>query len=152
MDRLTKWLDEGRSVDVIYFDFSKAFDKVCHRRLGVKMEAAGIRGKLKAWICDWLQGRRQKVVVEEMESGWEEVLSSVPQGSVLRGTLFKLFVNDIDDGVEAFTQKFSDDTKMAKVVESEDDVKGLQRDIDAMMEWAQTWKMDFNVGKIDNTE
>ena len=99
MDRLTKWLDEGRSVDVIYFDFSKAFDKVCHRRLGVKMEAAGIKGKLKAWICDWLQGRRQKVVVEGAESGWEEVLSGVPQGSVLSGTLFKLFVNDIDDGV-----------------------------------------------------
>ena len=50
MDRLTRWVNEGRSVDVIYFNFSKAFDKVCHKRLAVKMEAAGVRGKVKEWI------------------------------------------------------------------------------------------------------
>ena len=87
------------------------------------------------------------MVVEGAESGWEEVLSSVPQGSVLSGTLFKLFVNDIDDGVGAFTRKFADDTKMAKVVESEEDVLALQNDIDTMMEWAKTWEMVFNVSK-----
>ena len=59
MDQVTKWVDDGKSVDVIYFDFSKAFDKVCHRRLAVKMEAEGIRGKVKVWICEWLSGRRQ---------------------------------------------------------------------------------------------
>ena len=132
---------------MVYFDFSKAFDKVSHSGLEIKLEAAGVEGKVKSWICEWLRGRRQKVVVEGKESGWEDVRSSVPQGSVLSGTLFKLFVNDIDDGVEFFTRKFADDTKMARVVEEEEDAAALQRDIDAMMKWAKTWGMVFNVEK-----
>ena len=64
-------------------------------------------------FSEWLRGRRQRVVVEGKESGWEDVRSSVPQGSVLSGTLFKLFVNDIDDGVESFTRNFADNKKMA---------------------------------------
>ena len=134
-------------MDVIYFDFSKAFDKVCHKRLAVKMEAAGVREKVKEWICEWLRGRRQKVVVEGVESGWEEVKSSVPQGTVLGGVLFNLYINDIDDGIESFVRKFADDTKMARVVEEEDDAVALQGDIDAMMEWARKWEMKFNLDK-----
>ena len=147
MDKVTKWVDDGKCVDVIYFDFSKAFDKVCHRRLAVKMEAAGIRGKVKEWICEWLNGRRQKVVVEGMESSWEDVLSSVPQGTVLGGILFSLYVNDIDEGVLAFLRKFVDDTKMASIIENEEDAMALQRDIDTMVEWSRKWAMVFNVGK-----
>ena len=66
MDHVTRGQDEGKSVDIVYFDFSKAFDKVCHSRLAVKMEAAGIRGKVKDWVCEWLRGRRQKVGVDGM--------------------------------------------------------------------------------------
>ena len=137
LDKLTSWLDEGKSVDVIYFDFSKAFDKVCHKRLAVKMEAVGIKGKVKAWVCEWLRGRRQKVVVDGVESGWEEVGSSVPQGTVLGGVLFILYINDIDEVIRAFMRKFADDTKIAKIVESEGDAKELQKDIDKMMRWAK---------------
>ena len=147
MDQLTKWVDEGRSVDVVYFDFSKAFDKVCHKRLAVKLEAAGVQGKVKEWICEWLRGRRQKVVVEGAESGWEDVKSSVPQGTVLGGVLFNLYVNDIDVGIESFVRKFANDTKMARIVEEDDDALALQRDIDGMMEWARKWEMKFNVDK-----
>ena len=147
MDHVTKWLDEGKSVDVIYFDFSKAFDKVCHKRLAVKMEAAGIRGKVKEWVCEWLRGRRQKVVVDGMESDWEDVVSGVPQGSVLGGTLFVLYVNDIDEGLGSFSRKFADDTKCARVVETVEDAEALQRDIDVMVDWARKWEMQFNVAK-----
>ena len=87
------------------------------------------------------------MVVEGVESGWEEVKSSVPQGTVLGGVLFNLYINDIDDGIESFVQKFADDTKMARVVEEEDDALALQRDIDAMMEWARKWEMEFNLDK-----
>ena len=111
------------------------------------MEAVGIRGKVKAWICEWLRGRRQKVVVDDAESGWEEVLSSVPQGTVLGGVLFILYIHDIDDVVRAFMRKFADDTKVAKIVESEEDAKELQKDIDEMMRWAKEWEMVFNVEK-----
>ena len=74
------------------------------------------------------------MVVEGAESGWEEVKSSVPQGTVLGGVLFNLYVNDIEDGIESFVRKFADDTKMARIVEEREDALALQRDIDAMME------------------
>ena len=147
MDHVTRWLDEGKSVDIVYFDFSKAFDKVCHSRLAVKMEAAGIRGKVKDWVCEWLRGRRQKVVVDGMESDWEDVGSGVPQGTVLGGTLFILFVNDIDEGLGSFSRKFADDTKCARVVETVEEAEAFQRDIDVMIDWARKWEMQFNVAK-----
>ena len=86
-------------------------------------------------------------MVEGKESGWENVASSVPQGTVLGGILFNLYVNDIDAEIESFTRKFADDTKMARVVEEENDVRALQGDIDKMMEWARIWEMEFNVAK-----
>ena len=52
-----------------------------------KLEMAGIVGKVKAWIADWLSGRKQRVKVEGSFSEWIDVLSSVVQGSVLGGTL-----------------------------------------------------------------
>ena len=87
------------------------------------------------------------MVVDGMESDWELVGSSVPQGTVLGGILFILFVNDIDVDVVAFLRKFADDTKIAKVVETENDAVALQRDVDTLVEWARKWEMTFNVEK-----
>ena len=54
-------IDERKPVDVIYLDFTKAFDKVPHKRLANKLEACGIRGQVLTWIKSWLSGRRQQV-------------------------------------------------------------------------------------------
>ena len=70
-------------MDVIYLDFWKAFDKVPHKRLMVKVKAHGIEGKIWGGINDWLNGRKQRVTLNGRESDWIDVLSGVPQGSVL---------------------------------------------------------------------
>lgn len=144
---LTKWLDEGSPFDVFYLDFARAFDKVDHRRLMIKVEAFGIHGKLLEWIGEWLRGRRQKVVVEGEESDWAGVVSSVVQGSVLGPLLFLIFINDIDEETRAFLRKFADDTKGAMVVKEEEDAREMQQEINRMVEWASTWRMEFNVDK-----
>jgi hypothetical protein len=82
MDKLSELLDEGKPVDVVYLDFSKAFDKISHSKLLIKLEAHGIGGKVKTWIQNWLTGRSQFVSVNGANSGVEIVTSSVPQGSV----------------------------------------------------------------------
>ena len=64
MEEVTKELDNGNSVDVVYLDFAKAFDKVPHKRLLSKLEAHGVTGKILRWIESWLSNRRQKVSVE----------------------------------------------------------------------------------------
>ena len=139
-------------------DFAKAFDKVCHRRLLVKLEECGILGKALSWIEDWLSGRRQQVRVEGEYSSWEDVISSVLQGSVLGGLFFNIFVDDVDDLDEeedvaedesslTASGKFADDTKVARVIEKQEDVDRMQRIINGLSKWAKKWAMSFNASK-----
>ena len=148
LNETTKWLDEGRAFDILYLDFEKAFDKVCHERLMTKLEAKGVNGKAKAWLRDWLSGRKQQVRVDGETSGWIEVVSSVVQGSVLGGTLFTVFVDDLVRIIlEALIKLFADDTKIAQIVESEEEARRMQSIIDELVKWTKEWGMSFNVQK-----
>ena len=110
LEEITKWIDEGSTVD-IYLDFQKAFDKVPHQRLLLKLKAYCIRDGIIDWIEQWLIDRRQCIVVDGEVSNWKSVLSGVPQGSVLGPLLFLIYINDLDDSITSNVLKFVDDTK-----------------------------------------
>jgi hypothetical protein len=144
LEKLTSMVDSGQDVDVVYLDFSKAFDKVPIRRLLQKCEGLGISGKVLHWVGEWLTGRQQRVVINGEASSWEV------QGSVLGPCLFLMYINDIDGGVEdlgGFLSKFADDTKWAKMVMGEQDRDEFQRGLDKLMHWADIWQMEFNKDK-----
>jgi hypothetical protein len=149
LEKVTAAMDNGDSVDVIYLDFAKAFDTVLHERLKKKLKAHGIDGKLLAWIAAWLDGRRQRVILNGCKSTWEQVLSGVPQGSVLGPLLFLIFINDLDAaaGIAEWILKFADDTKAARVINSEEDRQSLQVALDGLVNWSATWGMRFNIKK-----
>jgi len=147
LDKVTRAADEGHDVDAIYLDFAKAFDKVPHQRLLVKLRNLGIGGSLLSWIKDWLDGRRQRVYVGGRGSGWRRVTSGVPQGSVLGPLLFLVFINDLDEGVMNSVLKFADDTKVFGIGENEVQHQQLQKDLCTIVEWSRTWQMEFNIDK-----
>ena len=58
LEEITKWVDDGSSVDVIYLDFQKPFDKVTHQRLILKLKSHGMGNSIMNWIEPWLTDRR----------------------------------------------------------------------------------------------
>ncbi len=147
LDVWTKLLDEGNTVDVIYLDFAKAFDKVPHKRLIIKCEAFGIKGKLLKWIETFLTGRRQRVSVNGTKSSWLDVTSGVPQGSMIGPILFVMFINDMPDGISNFVSLFADDTKLFGKSSNSSDVDSIQRDLQKLQNWSETWDLRFNETK-----
>ena len=150
LEKLTSMVDSGLSLDVVYLDFSKAFDKVPIQRLLRKIQGLGIRGRLLAWMEEWLTGRQQRVVINGKASNWENIKSGVVQGSVLGPCLFLMYINDIDAGVEdlgGFVSKFADDSKWARKVMGEEDKEQFQQGLDQLMDWSSKWQMSFNKDK-----
>jgi len=96
-DGMTGWVDEGRAVDVVNLNFSKAFDTASHNILLGKLRKCALDEWSVRWVENWLNGRTQRVVISSAESGWRPVSSGVPQGSVLRAALFSLFINELDE-------------------------------------------------------
>ena len=147
IDLWTEILDQGGAIDSVYLDFAKAFDSVPHERLLVKLASYGIGGHVLQWIRQFLTGRRQRVAVAGDFSTWIEVLSGVPQGSVLGPTLFVCFINDMPDVVESFVYMHADDSKIFRKVNFVYEAESLQRDLDSLQDWESKWQLRFNVDK-----
>ena len=137
----------GGQTDLVIMDFSKAFDKVGHKRLIKKIDYYGIRGKTRDWIEAFLSNRTQRVVVKGGQSDEVNVQSGVPQGSVLGPCLFLLYINDLPDQLSSTVRLFADDTLLYLAVQTQGDADTLQRDLHTLEEWERKWLMEFNTDK-----
>ena len=137
-------LESGDPVDLIYLDFQKAFDKVVHERLLLKLQAYGITGQVYDIIRSFLTGRTMAVRVGDHISSWEPVISGVLQGSVLGPLLFILFISDMPEVTKFSTMLFADDSKIIGNAHSPD---VIQSDINRLSQWVDIWQMSFNTGK-----
>ena len=127
---------------MVYLDFSKAFDKVDHLLLLQKLRKLGVSGKLFDWMRSWLLGRRQCVRVGNSKSSWTEVISGVPQGSVLGPLMFLIFIGDLGEDMPDTTRstvlKYVDDTKLLAMSSSPEDVEVLQEELEVLYNWQKT--------------
>jgi len=116
IDTLAKALNDKEQVDSILLDFSKAFDKVCHRKLIIKMKHYGIGSNVLSWITDFLSNRSQCVVVRGKSSKRSPVISGVPQGTVLGPLLFLIYINDMPNEVKSKIALFADDAYLYRSI------------------------------------
>jgi hypothetical protein len=142
----TKALDEGYGLDIIYLDYRKAFDSVPHVRLIEKLKT-WIKGKLLVWIADFLKSRSMRVELRGVLSELIDVLSGVPQGSVLGPLLFFLYVNELPNWIKNNMRMFADDTKVWKTITEISDGVSLQEDLNRLSEWSERWMIQFNTEK-----
>jgi hypothetical protein len=150
---LHKWadpLDQGSSVDAIFLDFEKAFDRVPHRRLLIKLDLLGIRGPYAVWIRNFLQNRTFAVRVDGAVSKTKRVISGVPQGTVLGPLLFILFINDIVRKIHSNVVIYADDVMLSAPLYSTDSCILLQHDICLFQQWNSVWNLPFNISKCES--
>ena len=147
IDELSQNVENGEQTDVIILDFSKAFDMVPHKLLLHKLNCYGIRGQLLKWLENFLTKRKMKVVVDGQSSKDADVLSGVPQGTVLGPILFLVHINDLPERVSSCVRLFADDCLLYRVIRTIQDHIALQEDLKNLEKWAAEWGMKFNAVK-----
>ena len=150
----TKALDDGLQVDVVFLDFTKAFDRVSQDILLQKLCNFGISGSLLNWCKDYLTNREQRDVIEGLSSFWTVIPSGVPQGSLLGPLFFVIFISDLPDVVMAGNTiaLYADDCKTSRVINCSSDHQVFQSDLDNLYSWNQQNLMEFNVKKCNHQE
>ena len=140
-------LDEGVQTDACILDFSKAFDKVNHQKLLLKLANLGISFQVTAWIDAFLTDRVQRVAVDGVESEKAAVTSGVPQGSVLGPALFLFYINDLPDALNSTVRLFVEDTILYN---SAINHSTLQDDLNCLEKWESDWDMEFHPKKCQH--
>ena len=101
------------------------------------------------WCRDYLTERHQRVVVKGEASDWLTVISGVPKGSLLGPLFFIVYINDLPGVIskDSSIALFADDSKMYRVINTQEDLSTFQSDIDKILEWCKTNKMIINTKK-----
>ena len=144
-----KIIEKGENADILYLDFSKAFDKVDVGLLSHRLKQMGISGQVGKWLIDFLTDRVQNVVANGKKGPDSIVRSGVSQGTILGPILFLIIIQSLDDlELSSVIASFADDTKVLRKVNSLEDVEDMQADLDKLYEWETQNNMLFNISKF----
>ena len=149
--RICMSLDDHCITFLIFCDISKAFDRVWHSGLLLKLKAYGISGKLYEWFESYISNRKQSVFIGNEKSPLQLTNAGVPQGSVLGpllSCLFLLYVNDIADNLISLSRLFADDTSLSFTSASPYTIEDIMNsDLELLANWSKQWLVKFNPQK-----
>lgn len=134
-------LNNPRYTNVIFIDFSKAFDCVQHNRLMAKMASARLSNNPNSFLSF------QSVKLNNVISSPSPVKSGVPQGSVIGPLLFLVYINDNGSNITSSLRLFADDIVIYKGITKPNNIAILQSDLTKLLEWCRLWQMEMNVNK-----
>jgi len=144
----TEALDNQKDIRIVFCDISKAFDRVWHQGLLYKLKKIGISGALLNWFKNYLDNRKQHVVINGQYSSCSQIMAGVPQGSVLGPLLFLIYINDITNVIQSEVRLFADDTILYVYVDNPvESAKALNSDLENMTKWADQWLVKFSPPK-----
>ena len=151
-DYVTRFYDLGKAVDVIFFDYRKAFDLVNHSILISKLRCIGLGDRVVDWFWDFLSGRSMRVVLSGSSSSYRDVKSGVPQGSVVGPLLFLIYINHVVEGISAKFCLFADDLKLYLAfphdkLKFQDGCASMQRDINLLSARSSSWGLKFSASR-----
>ena len=148
---LQSFLDRAAEVRVVQLDFSAAFDRVNHSGLIYKLKSVGVGCPVLSVQEQFLSSRRHRVCVDGGVSGWSDVVSGVPQGSVLGPILFVMYTFDLSHVVDSQVYCYADDTTLVAPVQRPSlraaVGDGLNDDLAKVVDWCERWDMKLNPRK-----
>ena len=143
-------LDPGKEVRAVFYDISKAFDRVWHSGLLYKLQAAGVTGDALKLFRSYLSDRKQRTVLPSTVSEWTFIRAGVPQGSILGPLLFLAYINDIVRDINSNIRLFADDTSLFIIVDNPvTAADSLNTDLTKISQWAATGLVTFNPAKTE---
>ena len=149
-DDIIDALENNENIDIVMLDYSKAFDTINISILLQKLKLLGIGGNIAIWIANFLINRKQKVIVNKHSSQWSDVMSGVPQGTILAALFFLIYISDIGEDIQFSTlASYADDSKVRKRIKNQSDGDNLQKDINNVFNWTDKNLMKFNLTKFE---
>ena len=146
IEKCLKWLDDGDIVGMVLMDLSKAFDCLPYDLLVSKLEAYGFSMKCLRFVHSYLSGRKQRVKIGSTFTDWLDIVSGVPQGSVLGPLLFNIYVNDLIYFIQnTEICNFADDNTIYSCGTNLDGIIiDLEEDLYQALEWFESNRLAAN--------
>ena len=150
LDTLIRMHDDKIQTEIIYLDFSKAFDTVSHSKLLKVLSHVKLNKRIVSWIQNYLSSRTQTTLVDDRFSDMLPITSGVPQGSVLGPLLFVLYIDDLIRLIDinckdTMVLAYADDIKLVS-----NNSQDLQLALDLVDSWVSTWQLRLNANKSEH--
>ena len=149
--KIQECLNRGIKVCGIFFDISKAFDKVWHSGLIYKLIYLGVPMYIIRFIKSFLSDRSFKVKINDKYSETHPITCTVPQGSVLGPLLFLVFIGDIPLSNKknvSYSALFADDLSTIFFLRDTKKIKKMMNDyLECLVEWLFKWRLKMNASK-----
>jgi len=148
VEKWTQLICNQECFDVVYTDFSKAFDSVSHPKLKHKLQNLGIKSYLLDWLCAFLSNRSQRVFIGGTSSNYCSVTSGVPQGTILAALMYCIYVNDVPRDIQCNPVSigmYADDLKASAKIPTE--YLPLKGTVGNLFSWSTTWQIPLSIPK-----